>query len=108
LQGAASGSRLPLAEDARAKAAAPTPGLTALDDPFVRTAAVRFRLPVSAEVNLAVFDANGARIATLVNGMMSRGGHQVSWDAGPAPDGRYFCVLRTGSTTAAIRLTRAR
>jgi hypothetical protein len=97
-----------LAEDTRAKSAATTPGLSVLEDPFVRTAAIRFRLPVAAEVSLAVYDADGAQVATLVNGMMSRGVHQVSWDAGRTPNGHYFCVLRTGLTSLAIRLTRTR
>jgi acid phosphatase type 7 len=95
-------------EDRGGEAGELTPGLSVLEDPFVENAAIRFRLPVAAEVRLSIFDANGARLKTLVNGMMGRGAHQVSWDAGPAPDGHYFCVLRTGSTNMAIRLTRAR
>jgi len=95
-----------LGEDPHRKAAT-TPGLSVLEEPFVRYAAIRFRLPVQAEVNLSVYDASGARVAELVKGMMGRGTHQVSWDAGPLPDGHYFCVLRTGSVNAAIRLTRA-
>jgi hypothetical protein len=97
-----------LDEGSRGKMAATTPGLSVLEDPFVRAAAIRFRLPVAAGVNLAVYDVDGSQVATLVNGMMSRGVHQVSWDAGPVPNGHYFCVLRTGSTIQAIRLTRTR
>jgi hypothetical protein len=101
-------SHTALGEDSRDEAVARTPGLSVLEDPFVRYAAIRFRLPTEAEVNLSVYDASGAKVATLVNGMIARGPHQVAWDAGSLPDGHYFCVLRTGSTNQAIRLTRAR
>ncbi len=72
-------------------------------------AIIRFTLPMSGPVQLAVFDAAGRRIATLVDGYLSSGGHTAQWlprsgrgSAGSA--GVYLCRLRAGDVERHRRL----
>ena len=70
-------------------------------DPMLINTAIRFSLSAPDEVDLAVFDLAGQRVATLVKAPRQAGLHQVSWD-GRAAAGRrlasgvYLCRLRTG------------
>ena len=56
----------------------------ALDDPAPNPAAgptrVRYSLPTSGEVELAVHDLLGRRVATLVRGIEPAGWHAAAWD----------------------------
>jgi flagellar hook assembly protein FlgD len=71
-------------------------------NPFGGVSTVEYRLQERRHVTLAVFDARGRRVATLVDGEQDAGFHAVSWD-GRFPDGRaaatgvYFCRLISGT-----------
>lgn len=62
-----------------------------------------FDLPVDARVRLGVFDPNGRRVASLIEGKwMPAGRHTVNWsgcgaDASRLPSGIYFFHLETGT-----------
>lgn len=71
-------------------------------NPFGRAARVPFSLPSAAaggtHVSLAVFDLNGARVRTLVDGALGAGPHEATWDARddaghPVGPGLYFVRL---------------
>jgi hypothetical protein len=66
-----------------------------------------FHLPVTAEVDLAVFDVAGRRVTSLVSGSWPAGRHTIRWDAGERsaglPGGVYFGRLRVGETVAVQR-----
>lgn len=53
----------------------------AYPNPFNPTTTIRFSLEESALATLAVFDLTGAKVATLVDGLTSRGEHSVVFDA---------------------------
>jgi len=59
-------------------------------------AVVVLTLPVLADVELAVFDCRGVRVATLTQGRLPSGQHRFAWDAASAAAGVYFCRLRSG------------
>lgn len=73
-------------------------------NPFNPTTTIQFTLPGRQAVDLAVFDARGKHVVTLVNGFRSPGLQNVSWD-GTNADGRrvtsgiYFYRLETETTT---------
>jgi catechol 2,3-dioxygenase-like lactoylglutathione lyase family enzyme len=70
---------------------------------------IAFRVPAQGEVDLAIFDAEGRRIRSLLAGAAASAGHVV-WDglddAGrPATAGIYFVRLESGATRETGRLT---
>lgn len=80
-------------------------------NPFNPTTAIAFELPASDQVRLRVFSASGRRVATLLDGSLSAGRHEVMWSGrdqvGQAvASGLYFYRLETAdfSETRAMSL----
>ncbi|HXG37214.1 MAG TPA: T9SS type A sorting domain-containing protein [Bacteroidota bacterium] len=68
-------------------------------NPFNPATVIRFTLPgvgTRHEVSLRVFNMLGQEVATLVNGEMEAGHHQVQWQAEGLPSGVYFYRLEAG------------
>jgi len=73
-------------------------------NPFNPRTAIRFDLPRLTEVDLAVFDVAGCRVAILASGSMEPGRYDVAWegrdDSGlPVSGGLYFYRLTTEGRT---------
>jgi len=68
-------------------------------NPFNPTTEIKFALPASANVRLAVFNLLGQEMAVLADGMMNAGVHVRSFDATELPAGVYFYRLEAGSFT---------
>ena len=72
--------------------------------------AVRFAfdLPKTASVRLEVFDLSGRRVASLVEGEVGAGRHEVGWDAGLAQGrltaGLYYARFSTSGLARTMRL----
>lgn len=64
-------------------------------NPAVGPVELEYHLPKSGPARLVVFDAQGRRVARLVDGWLPSGGHRASWDpaAGKAPAGLYLAKL---------------
>ena len=76
----------------------PRANLVGAPNPFRQKARIHFSAPASGEVRLAVYDAAGRRIRTLLDGAVAAGAHQLTWDgmddAGrPLGSGVYFYRL---------------
>jgi hypothetical protein len=70
-------------------------------NPFHETTTLRFTLGREAPVKLAIYDAAGRRVRTLVDGALEAGVHQLAWDGRDArgqlvPAGVYFARLGVG------------
>ncbi|MCA0387373.1 MAG: T9SS type A sorting domain-containing protein [Bacteroidetes bacterium] len=65
-------------------------------NPFNPSTMIRFSMPVSGTVALNVFNTLGEKVATLFNGQMEAGYHEVSFDAKNLPSGLYFYEIKTG------------
>ena len=65
-------------------------------NPFNPTTAIRYQLSAISEVNLSIYDMNGKKVATLVNGSKLAGYHSVNWDASNISSGIYFYRLQAG------------
>ena len=91
----------PFSEVARLFPAAP--------NPFNPTTTIRYELRRDGIAEIAVFDVTGARVRTLVNGHVTAGEHQVTWDgrndAGRRlASGVYLCLLSAGDFRTAQRM----
>ena len=73
-------------------------------NPFNPTTTIRFSNPQHSNVLLVVFDILGREVATLVNGELDAGYHQVELDASRLSSGIYFYRIQAGSFTATKRL----
>ena len=62
-------------------AVAPTyPLQTSCASPFVPGGRVSYSTPTRGDVTLSVVDVQGRRVATLCNGVLPAGAHEVAWD----------------------------
>jgi flagellar hook capping protein FlgD len=78
-------------------------------NPFQRSLSVQFDLDLATLVEVTVFDISGRRVATLQNGSLPAGTHEVSWDARDikgqrAPAGVYFIRSRQGDRAESRRV----
>jgi C1A family cysteine protease len=65
-------------------------------NPFNPTTAIGYELAAVGDVELSIFDMNGRKVATLVNGSKPAGYHSVNWDASNVSSGIYFYRLQAG------------
>lgn len=76
-------------------------------NPFADATTLLFEVPATEPVTLTVWSVTGTRVATLFEGTLSAGRHEVRFDASALPSGVYFARLQTPSGTAAHRMTLA-
>lgn len=93
-------------------AAAPPPlVLDTCPNPFNPRTELRFTLPAPAAVTLAVYDAAGRRVRTLLTGAALHAGAQsAAWDGADdrgraLPSGTYVARLDAADASASLRLT---
>ncbi|MBU1936244.1 right-handed parallel beta-helix repeat-containing protein [bacterium] len=65
-------------------------------NPFNPTTTIRYDLKQTADVSVKVFNLLGQEIATLVQGRIPAGTHDVVWDATDLPSGIYFFQMAAG------------
>jgi hypothetical protein len=70
-------------------------------NPFNPITVIGFALPLACDVSLDIFNIAGQKVASLVNGMLEAGNHNIEWDSRgsdgqPLASGIYFYRLRAG------------
>jgi len=65
-------------------------------NPFNPTTIITFGLPEASNIQLAVYDMLGRRVAMLENGMRTAGWHEVSFDASNLSSGIYIYRIQAG------------
>jgi len=78
-------------------------------NPFNPSTSIRFTMPERAEIDLALYDAAGCRVAVVASGVYEPGEHVISWDGRDdtgreAASGIYFARLRAGDFEATRKL----
>jgi hypothetical protein len=68
-------------------------------NPFNPTTNFQFSIAYFGLVKLSVYDMLGREVATLVNGDLQAGDHQVTFDASRLASGEYYYKLQTGGTS---------
>ncbi|NBC26705.1 MAG: T9SS type A sorting domain-containing protein [Bacteroidetes bacterium] len=86
-----------------------TPGAAELKqnypNPFNPSTTVLFYLPESENVEVAVYNVVGQKVAVLVDDQLSAGEHTVSWNAMDMPSGVYIVQLEAGNTVDTKKIT---
>jgi hypothetical protein len=62
-------------------------------NPFNPTTTIEFGVGLDARTTLVVYDAQGRRVATLVDAYLQPGRYSVVWDASTFPSGLYYYRL---------------
>jgi hypothetical protein len=83
--------------------------LSAYPNPFNPATTLRYTVPASGHVNVAVYDARGARVATLFDGERAAGAYSVKWDghtegASGAASGIYFARITQNGAVRTYKL----
>lgn len=65
-------------------------------NPFNAGTTIRYELPATSKVTLALYDIHGRRVATLVNQRQEKGGHKINWNAEGCASGVYFGSIQAG------------
>ncbi|MCB2211653.1 T9SS type A sorting domain-containing protein [bacterium] len=73
-------------------------------NPFNPSTTIRFSVPVSGQVTLAVYDVLGREVARLVDGIVPAGSRQVVFDGSQLSSGVYFYQLRANGQSAVNRM----
>jgi len=73
-------------------------------NPFNAQTNFNFSLPVASHVTLTVFDMLGRQVATVVNGAMNAGSHNVNWSAEGLASGVYMYTLNAGDFSQSKKL----
>ncbi len=73
-------------------------------NPFNPSTLIRYRLARSGTVRLTVYDVNGKKVKTLVNGFQKAGAYKVRFNARHLASGLYFYRLEAEGFNAARRM----
>ena len=73
-------------------------------NPFNPITHIRFNIPETGNTKLTVFNIMGETVANLVDGVVSAGGHTVSWNAANMPTGVYFYRMESGNFSQTRKL----
>ncbi|RPH37627.1 T9SS C-terminal target domain-containing protein [bacterium] len=73
-------------------------------NPVNPSTAINYRLPVTAQVKLVVYDLLGREVAVLVDDQKAPGTHQVEWKASGLASGVYLYRMQAGNFVEAKRL----
>ncbi len=84
-------------------------GLSNFPNPFNPMTRISFNLPEAGEATLSIFDLQGRRLATPIDGTFDAGLHEVNWEGRDAEgrelaSGIYFARLSAGMELRMIRL----
>jgi hypothetical protein len=73
-------------------------------NPFNPSTTIRYGLPNRSNVTLTVFNTQGQRVATLVQGEQQAGYHEVKFDASGLSSGVYVYQMQAGGYVATKKL----
>jgi|GEM_PF-4288970 len=93
------GRSMPSSVDAENPGAAGMALGASIPNPAISDASIAFQLPGRADVLLEVYNAMGAKVATLLSATLPAGRHNVLWSVANMPGGVYWCRLQSGGAS---------
>ncbi len=73
-------------------------------NPFNPSTTISYTIPQAVDVELAVYNVLGQRVATLVSGMKNAGVHEVSFDASQLASGLYLYRITAGKNISVKKM----
>lgn len=73
-------------------------------NPFNPGTTIAFRLPRAERVTIRVLNLLGQTVETLLSESLPAGTHRIEWTAEGVPGGVYFCAMKAGSFSSAMKL----
>lgn len=73
-------------------------------NPFNPLTKIAYELPTAGFVELKVFDVLGNEVATLVNGELNAGRHEVTFNAKNLSSGMYFYRIKAGNFVKTMKM----
>ncbi len=73
-------------------------------NPFNPSTKISYAVPKAGNVQLAIYNTLGQKVATLVNEVVTAGQHEVTFDAHNLASGVYFYRIAAGSYTATMKM----
>ncbi|MBL0176232.1 MAG: choice-of-anchor D domain-containing protein [Ignavibacteria bacterium] len=70
-------------------------------NPFNPSTTITYDIASDGFVELSVMDAMGRTVRSLVRTVQTAGRHRILFDAVTLPSGVYYCILRSGASSAA-------
>ena len=71
--------------------------LSHFPNPFNPNATINYQLPLSGQVSLNVYNLNGSKISTLINGFQNAGYYSITFNGADLPSGVYLYRLIAGN-----------
>ena len=72
-------------------------------NPFTGIAQIRYSVPKDMNVNIAIYNLLGQKVATLVNGNKKAGYYTVTWDGSKLSAGIYFIRFKAGKYNKTLK-----
>ena len=79
-------------------------GIIVIPNPVTATSSVNFTTQTTGQTTVQLMDLSGRTLETIVNDVITRGNHSVSWTPGTVPAGVYFVNLSTPAGTASRQI----
>jgi hypothetical protein len=73
-------------------------------NPFNPSTNIKYSVPETGKVRLAVYNLIGEEVAVLVDGFSETGFYEVTFDASSLPSGAYFYKLQSGNSVVAKKM----
>lgn len=74
-------------------------------NPFNPVTIIKFNMARASDISLDVFDVQGRKIKTLLNGRLQMGDHNIEFNGSDLPTGVYYCVLKAQENAETIKIT---
>lgn len=74
-------------------------------NPFTSTTTIAYEVPETQEVQIAIWDLSGQRVAVLVDKTHAPGYYEQTFQASNLPSGTYFVRLQTPKRTESSKMT---
>ncbi|MFA6438759.1 MAG: T9SS type A sorting domain-containing protein [Bacteriovoracaceae bacterium] len=81
-----------------------TGSLESFPNPFNPSTVIRYTVPISGRMMLAVYDMTGQRVNILVNELKEAGTYEYTYDLRSISSGSYICRLTYGTTMLSVKL----